>query len=264
MTAPADELRIVPVIMRARSEARNAAALAVSEVRGDTLSIVPSARLAVAWSLVMFILLATTSVVSWMVRVSGFAAVRRQTTLTPAGPSSMAMVRVRFSTAPKAAPMPDVPGPCGRAGLPVRKTITPEPCLSICRAALRAVMNWDCSTVSTASMNSPIGTSAAGLQYYRRRVTARCGKGGSVSIELIDRARSGDEAAFEQLVGPYRREMQVHCYRVLGSVADAEDALQRDSDGRLAGARRLRRTSVDPDLAVPHRHYSVPEHAALG
>ena len=47
-----------------------------------------------------------------------------------------------------------------------------------------------------------------------------------MSIELIDRARSGDEAAFEQLVGPYRHEMQVHCYRVLGSVADAEDALQ--------------------------------------
>src|SRR6266849_10594750 len=55
---------------------------------------------------------------------------------------------------------------------------------------------------------------------------ARCGEDGSVSIELIDRARSGDEAAFEQLVGPYRHEMQVHCYRVLGSVADAEDALQ--------------------------------------
>jgi RNA polymerase sigma-70 factor (ECF subfamily) len=47
-----------------------------------------------------------------------------------------------------------------------------------------------------------------------------------MSIELIDRARSGDETAFEQLVGPYRREMQVHCYRMLGSVADADDALQ--------------------------------------
>ena len=47
-----------------------------------------------------------------------------------------------------------------------------------------------------------------------------------MSTELIDRARSGDQAAFEELVGPYRHEMQVHCYRVLGSVADAEDALQ--------------------------------------
>ena len=47
-----------------------------------------------------------------------------------------------------------------------------------------------------------------------------------MSTDLIDRARSGDAAAFEQLVGPYRREMQVHCYRILGSLADAEDALQ--------------------------------------
>jgi RNA polymerase sigma-70 factor (ECF subfamily) len=47
-----------------------------------------------------------------------------------------------------------------------------------------------------------------------------------VSPELLDRARSGDEAAFEAIVSPYRREMHVHCYRILGSVADAEDAWQ--------------------------------------
>jgi RNA polymerase sigma-70 factor (TIGR02960 family) len=47
-----------------------------------------------------------------------------------------------------------------------------------------------------------------------------------VSTELVQRAQAGDELAFGELVGPHRRELQVHCYRILGSAADAEDALQ--------------------------------------
>jgi RNA polymerase sigma-70 factor (TIGR02960 family) len=58
----------------------------------------------------------------------------------------------------------------------------------------------------------------------------------TATADLVSKARAGDGEAFRELTGPHHRELLVHCYRMLGSFHDAEDALQ---DTLLAAWRGL-------------------------
>jgi RNA polymerase sigma-70 factor (ECF subfamily) len=58
-------------------------------------------------------------------------------------------------------------------------------------------------------------------------------------LELLEAARRGDEDAYAQLVGPHRAQLHAHCYRMLASAPDAEDALQEALLGAWRGLPRF-------------------------
>jgi RNA polymerase sigma-70 factor (TIGR02960 family) len=64
-----------------------------------------------------------------------------------------------------------------------------------------------------------------------------------VTQTTLARARAGDGRAFGELTDPYRRELQLHCYRILGSVQDAEDLLQETLLAAWRGLARFQERS---------------------
>jgi RNA polymerase sigma-70 factor (ECF subfamily) len=64
-----------------------------------------------------------------------------------------------------------------------------------------------------------------------------------VTGQLLARARAGDGDAFAELTEPFQRELQAHCYRILGSAADAEDMLQETMMAAWRGLDRFEERS---------------------
>lgn len=97
----------------------------------------------------------------------------------------------------------------------------------------------------------------------------------SETATLLERARAGDGEAFGELTEPFRRELQVHCYRMLGSLQDAEDAVQdtlvaawqalADFEGRSSVRTWLYRIATNRCLSLrraasrrPAKEWNVP------
>src|SRR6202522_4071336 len=130
---------------------------------------------------------------------------------------------------------------------------------------------------------------AGGVGTFKRAGCARRKeekRGCMETSNLIARASAGDHDAFRELVEVHSHELQVHCYRILGSLQDAEDALQetlvsawrnlgdfgqRSSLGtwlyKIASNRclsMLRADSRRPRIAPPVREAALPEPTGAG
>src|SRR5919199_1346321 len=96
------------------------------------------------------------------------------------------------------------------------------------------------------------------MSVRQARITGVSEQRSTTAPDDLARAREGDDAAFTRLVAPLRRELHAHCYRMLGSVHDAEDALQ---DGLVRAWKAL--PTFEGRSSLRSWLYSVVTHACL-
>jgi RNA polymerase sigma-70 factor (ECF subfamily) len=80
---------------------------------------------------------------------------------------------------------------------------------------------------------------------------------------MTEAIRDTDQAAFAELIEPYRRELHAHCYRMLGSVHDADDALQETLLGAWKGRSGFEGRSSLISAATAFMGQGVPRSAEI-
>ena len=155
---------------------------------------------------------------------------------------------------------------------------TPEGCEECLRDGLRWVHLRLCLDVRARRMLRLLGGQARDAALPRDRPPGdaqhRAGRGVALVLRgrapgvslpeqgLLDAARAGDEDAFRRLVEPLDRQLLAHCYRMLGSLHDAEDAVQETLLRAWRGLPGFEGRASARVVAAPHRHERRARHGA--